>query len=177
MGKKHRTSWLGGSLLMNPETDAGTTTAEVAQLIPPQQAAEVVGDRTSFVIEAIYMHFSIRRVSLAQPDALGFMVYQSMVSEAGNLPVLALDALSTTPREYSRKNIMMMAPLPVPPLLGAGDLLSFQTDDRIITEHHEFQAMRKHDTASQVLCMTINSDISLVVRIFAQWRILIGWTN
>ncbi len=175
MGKR-RTTWVGGGEIRIPETDAGTTVSEVIQLIPPQPLTQGVGDRTKCVIDAIYLHFSIRRIALNAVDALGFIVYQSQVLEAGDTPSQSLDALSLQGRAYANKAIMMMAPLPVPPLLGAGDLLTFVANDQVMVASHEFQASRKHDMASQVLCLNLNSDISAVFRVFCQWRILLAWT-
>ncbi len=173
---KRRTTWVGGGQLKIPETDAGTTPSEVIQLIPSQPLTEQAGDRTKCVIDAIYLHFSIRRILNSNPDALGFIVYQGQVNETADNPVQSLDALSLAPRAYANKNIMMMAPLPIPPLLGAGDLASFTTNEAVLVAHHEFQASRKHDMASQVLCLNVNCDISLVLRVFCQWRILLAWT-
>ncbi len=173
---KRKTSWVGGAQLVIPETDAGTTPSEVVQLIPPQLSTESVGDRTKFVVEAIYLHFSIRRILNSNPDACGFLVWQAAVNESNEFPAQSLDALSLQRRAYANKNIMMMAPLPIPPLLGASDLASFTTNDAVLVAHHEFQASRKHDTASQVLAMNVNCDISLVLRVFCQWRILLAWT-
>ncbi len=171
-----KTTWVGGANLRIPETDAGTTPSEVIQLIPPQLFADAATARTKFVIEAIYLHFSIRRILLSAVDSLGFIVWQSPVNESNDFPVQSLDALSLNSRAYANPDIMMMAPLPVPPLLGAGDLATFQTNDEVLVASKEFQASRKHDTARQVLCLNVNSDISLVFRVFCQWRVLIAWT-
>ncbi len=179
MAKDKIYSWIGGAKSMEPQTDASTATTDVIQLIPAVPTGGAAGDtllRTRFLIEAIYLHFSVVRVLTTDFDALGFLVYQIPPVEASNLPSLALDALSLNPRLYARKNIMMMAPLEVPPVLGASDLATFTLSGRHMVAHHEYQAMRKHDTASQVLAMTINSDVSVVVNVFAQWRVLVSWT-
>ncbi len=175
MGKKRTYQWLGGGQNIQPETDSGTGTDEIIQLIPAQNIANIANERTRFLIEAIYLNFSIRRILVTTFDALGFLVYQIPPQEGSQNPSLALDALSLVDRLYARKNILMMAPLPVPPLLGNTDLSGFVTDDRILTSHHEYQARRKHDTASQVLCMTVNSDVSVVTSVFCQWRILVSF--
>ncbi len=175
MGNKREYQWLGGGQIVVPETDASTTTAEVVQLIPPQPTSEVVGGRTQFLIEAIYINFSIRRELITELDALGFLVYQGSLAEGGSTPTQALDALSTLDRSYSNKAIMMQCPLPVPGIALSGDLLSATTDAAVLIVHQEYQAKRKHDRSAQVLCMTINSDVSSVVSVFAQWRVLVSW--
>ncbi len=175
MGKQREYQWLGGGQLIVPETDASTTTAEVIQLIPAQPTSEVVGGRTQFLIEAIYLNFSIRRETITELDALGFLVYQGALAEGGSTPAQALDALSTLDRSYSNKAIMMQCPLPVPKIALSGDLLSATTDAEIKVMHHEYQAKRKHDRSAQVLCMTVNSDVSSVCSVFVQWRVLVSW--
>ncbi len=176
MASKKTYSWLGGGQTIDPQTDASTSTADVIQLIPAQPVAAVTNERTRFLIEAIYLNFSVQRILTTTFDALGFLVYQIPPIEDSANPSLALDAISTSDRLYSRKNIMMMAPLPVPPILGTSDLLAFSTSDEILVSHHEYQANRKHDTAFQILAMTINSDVSVVTRVFAQWRVLVSWS-
>ncbi len=168
-------SWIGGSQNIEPETDAGTTVTEVIQLIPAQPVADTVGARTDMLIEAIYMHFSIHRLLITEVDALAFLVYQSSIAEGGNTPSQALDALTLVSRDMSNKKIMMHAPLPLPAIFLAGDLATAQVTEQVLVEHHEYQAMRKHDRASQILCMTVNCDVSLACNVFCQWRCLVSW--
>ncbi len=175
MASKKVYSWLGGGQSIDPKTDASTSTADVIQMIPVQPVAELQNQRSRFLIEAMYLHFSVVRQGITTFAQLGFMVYQIPPIEDSPNPSLALDALSTSPRLYARKNIMMMAPLPCPPTLAASDLLSFTPNDAILVAHHEYQANRKHDTASQLLCMTVNSDVDDVATVFCQWRILVSW--
>lgn len=175
MSSKKQSKWFGGSKLVVPQTDASTALADIVELIPAQLLSEQQGRQTKCTIEAIYLHFSVRRLLTTTFDALGFLVWQGQVAETGNTPIQALDALSLAPRLYANKAIMMMAPLPVPPLLGTSDLLAFTVNDGILTDHHEYQASRNHDQANQVLSMTINSDVSAVTSVFAQWRVLTYW--
>lgn len=164
--------WVGGAQLKSVETDVGTAIGDVIQMIPSTPVANAVGTRDKFVIDAIYMHFSIRRLLTTTVDSLGFIVWQESVQEGTNNPIQSLDALSTTSRLYSNKRIMMMKPLPVPPLLGTSDLLAFTVNDEVLTASFEYQASRKHDRSSQVLCLISNCDVSDVVQVFAQWRVL-----
>ncbi len=173
--KKHVYTWVGGGQNIEPETDASTSTSEVIQLIPPQPTSEVTGMRQNSIIDAIYLHFSIHRLLITELDALGFLVYQEPVAEGAAQPVQALNALSTTDRLYSNKRIMMMAPLPVPRIALSSDLLSATVDEQVLVAHHEYQAQRKHDRSSQVLCLTVNADVSVVVSVFCQWRVLLRW--
>ncbi len=168
-------SWLGGGENIEPMGDASTATTELIQLIPAQPVADTVGARTQFLIEAIYLHFSIHRLLITELDACGFIVWQAPVTEASNLPAQSLDALSTTDRLYANKRIMMMAPLPVPPIFLSGDLVSATVDERVMTSSHEYQAMRKHDRSNTVLAMAVNSDVDIVLSVFCQWRVLVSW--
>lgn len=175
MPKGGTVTWVGGGQIRLAETDVSTATSDVLQLIPPQPTTEIVGLPQRSVIDAIYLHFSIRRELITQVDALGFMVYQQPVAEGSAQPAQALDALSTTDRLYANKAILMMAPLPVPPILASSDLVTAIVNEEVLTSHHEFAAMRKHDRSSQVLCMTVNCDVSDVVSCFCQWRVLLRY--
>ncbi len=172
---RKQVEWVGGGVIKEPETDASTAIGEIIQMIPAKPVADPSGTRDIFVIDAIYLHFSIHRILTTTFDALGFMVWQEPVQEGSNNPIQSLDALSTTARLYSNKRIMMMAPLPVPPLLGTSDLLAFTVNDEIKTASFEFQASRKHDRSNTVLCLGLNSDVSLVTRVFCQWRVLASY--
>ncbi len=173
MGKKKQTMWVGGAKLVLPEPDSSTTTTEVVELIPATLAGDPIGALTKYTIEAIYLHFSTRRVGIVSAEALGFLVWVANAAEGGNVPVQALDALSTESRFYGNKNIVMMQPLEVPPFLASGDLATAIPNGGVMTEHHEFQASRKFDRSNQVLAMTINCETAVVVETFAQWRILL----
>ncbi len=175
MGKK-RLQWVGGGTIREAETDASTSTAEVIQLVPPIQTSTQTGGPSECLIKAVYLHFSSRRILLSALDAFGFIMWVATRQENANLPVQSLDAIPSDKEvPYANKAIMLMAPLAVPPLLAAGDLLSFQTNDQIITEHHTFESNRKLDRNSQILCLNLNSDISVVMRTFVQWRVLLQY--
>ncbi len=149
---------------------------EVIQLVPALPQANALGENTQCLIEAIYLHFSIQRLLITNFDALGFVVWLAALQEGSSaLPVQSLDALSTRDRDYGNKAILMMAPLPVPPILASSDLVSAITNEAIVTDHHEYQATRKYDRAGQVLCMAVNSDVSVVCNVFCQWRVLLSY--
>ncbi len=160
--------------LVIAETRAGTSVADVVQMIPGVPIADDAGARTKFLIEAMYLHFSVHRILITEVDALGFLVYQGNMSDSGNNPVQALDALSLEDRLYTRKQLMMMGPLPVPPIIFDG-VSAFTTQEQVQVASFEYQANRKHDRSQQVLCLTVNCDVSLVVRVFCQWRVLVSW--
>ncbi len=174
---KRRKQWVGGSDLIVSATDASTAVSDITEMIPAELSTAAVGQNTQCLIEAIYLKFSIRRLLITSFDALGFMVWVANVAETGNTPVQALNALSTTARTYGNKNIMMMAPLPVSPLLAASDLLTFVPNDEILVADHEYQANRKLDRSNQVLSLTVNSDVDAVVQVFAQWRVLLTYAG
>ncbi len=176
MGKR-RYQWVGGGQNIEPEPDASTSVGEVIRVIPATTTSEAAGENTQMVIEAIYMHFSIHRLLITELDALGFMVWTANVAEAGNDPSQALDALSTVDRAYANKNILMMAPLPVPRIALSSDLLSGTVTEEVLVSSHEYQASRKFDRSNQVLAMTVNSDVSVVVSVFCQWRVLVSYGN
>ncbi len=174
MGKRNY-SWTGGGQVIVPEPDSSTSVSELIELVPALQANEEGGRPSNCLIEAIYLHFSIQRILVSTFDALGFIVYVDNVAEGGNTPTQALDALSTNARSYGNKGILMMAPLPVPPVLGAGDLATFTTSEEIKTSSHEYKATRKLDRQGQVLCMAVNTDLTATARVFCQWRVLLSY--
>ncbi len=175
MGKKRKEyQWLGGGENIEPQTGASTSVADVIQLVPGVPIADNAGVRTTFLIEAIYLHFHVHRLLITELDALGFLVYQGNVSDSGNNPVQALDALSLEDRLYSRKQLMMMGPLAVPAIIFDG-VSAFTTQEQVLVSSHEYQANRKHDRSQQILCLTVNSDVSVVTSVFCQWRVLVSW--
>ncbi len=175
MARKNKDyQWFGGGQLVVAETRASTSVADVVQLIPGVPIADDAGTRNKFLIEAIYMHFHVHRILITELDAVGFLVYQSNMSDSGNNPLAALDALSLEDRLYGRKQLMMMGPLAVPLVIENG-AAAFTTNDAVLVSSHEYQASRKHDRSQEVLCLTVNADVSLVVRVFCQWRVLVSW--
>lgn len=170
-----KTQWIGGAQNYEPQTDASTALGDVIQLIPALPIGEFRGQPTAMVIEAIYLHFSIQRLLITNFDALAFMVWVANLQEGGSAPSQALDALTLVDRQMSNKAIMMAAPLPVPPIFLAGDLLTASVNEEIKTSSHEFQASRKLDRSSQVLSLVINSDVSVVTNVFSQWRVLVSY--
>ncbi len=175
MARKNKEyQWIGGGQLVVAETRASTSVADVVQLIPGVPIADDAGARNKFLIEAMYLHFSVHRALITEVDALAFLVYQSNMSDSGNNPLAALDALSLEDRLYGRKQLMMMGPLPVPAIIFDG-VSAFTTQEQVLVASYEYQAKRKHDRGQQVLCMTVNCDVSLVCRVFCQWRVLVSW--
>ncbi len=173
--KGKRLQWVGGGQIKEAETDVSTSTAEVIQLVSPIQVATQQGGPSECIIKAVYLHFSSKRILLTSFDSFGFIMWIATRQENANLPVQSLDAIPVNDNPYVNKNIMLMAPLEVPPLLAVGDLLSFQTNDQLITEHHTFESNRKLDRQSQILCLNLNSDVSVVMRTFVQWRVLLQY--
>ncbi len=174
MSKRRKTVWVGGGQLITPEPDVSTATGEIIELVPAELAATAPGADTKCTVEAIYLHFSIRRNTINETQALGFLVWVANVTEAADVPVQVLDALSVLPRAYGNRNILMMAPLPVPPILASSDLATAIQSEEVMTAHHEFQASRTLDRSNNVLAMSINVE-TLSVSVFAQWRVLLDY--
>lgn len=175
MASKKEIAWVGGGVIKEPETDAGTTPAEVIQLVPAIPVTAGQGQPAKCLIKGVYLHFSTRRILTTTFDALGFIMWVATRTENSDLPVQSLNAIATASVTYSNKAIMLNAPLQVPPLLGTSDLLAFTVNDQVIAEHHTFEAKRKLDRQSQVLCLNLNSDVSLVTRVFVQWRVCLEY--
>jgi len=174
MGKR-TTQWIGGGQNIEAEPQASTAVSEVIQLLPGIQVASILGAQANVVIEAIYLKFSVHRLLIAELDALGFVVWVAQLQEAGNNPAQVLDALDTSDRVYGNKQIMMMAPLSVPAIAYSGDLLSAIVTEEVKCETHEFQARRRLARQSELLALTVQADVSVVVNVFCQWRILVSY--
>lgn len=167
--------WLGGAKLITVEGQADTAVGELTQMIPGTPIADVAGERTKLTIEAIYLHFSLSRLLTTTVQACSFLVWMSRMIESGNNPIQGLNALELTSRPWGNKAIMMTGPLAIPPVLAQSDLAAFVTSEEHMVSSHEFQASRKMDRASEVLTLTVNCDTSLVLQVFAQWRIWVTW--
>ncbi len=172
---RRKYQWVGAGAIITPKTDASTPTSEIMELVPAVLRTSAAGPRTDCLIEAMYIKVHTHRILTSALDATGIIVWTAVVSEGADAPAQSLNALATDARAYGNKNIMLMEPIAVPPLLAAGDLLSFQTSDEIMVSSFEYQATRKLDRQNQVLALTINSDVSSVVRCFVQARVLLSW--
>ncbi len=174
---KRSYQWVGGGEILTPKTDASSAVGDIFQIAPAASRTVAEIGRTDCLIEAIYVHVSTHRLLTTSFDALGLIVWVANVSEGSANPVQTLDALATDVRAYGNKNILIMEPLEVPPVLASSDLLSVTTDDRILHHKATFQATRKLDRAQQVLSLQLNSDVSDVVRCFVQVRALLSYGN
>ncbi len=174
MGKKKEYTWVGGAQIIEPETDASTTPGELLVLVPGIQTTEVVGGPQNCLVEAIYLNFSIRRILLSAIDALTYMVYVGDLADNSNVVSTALNSQSLNDRLYSRKDIMMLGQLPVPPLL-VSPTPAFTTSEEVLVHHAEYQASRKLNRAGQSVVMAVNCDVSVATRVFCQWRVLLSY--
>ncbi len=172
---KRSYQWVGGGQIVTPKTDASSAVGDVMQLAPAISRTVAEVGRTDCLIQAIYIHVSSHRLLTTSFDALGLVVWVANVSEGSANPVQTLDALSTDVRAYSNKNILILEPLEVPPVLASSDLMTVTTDDRILTHKATFQASRKLDRAQQVLSLQLNTDVSDVMRCFVQARVLLSY--
>ncbi len=172
---RRKYQWVGHGNVIVPKTDASTPTSELLELVPAVLRTSAAGPRTDCLIEAIYVHVHTHRLLTTTLDACGIIVWTAVVSEGADAPAQSLNAIPTDARAYGNKNILIMAPVPVPPLLGSSDLLSVTPDDQVMVSSYEYQASRKLDRQNQVLALTINSDVSSVLRCFVQVRVLLSW--
>ncbi len=173
--RKRRYNWVGKGQLMVPVTDASTSVGNVMEIVPAILRTSALGADTQCLVEALYIHVSTRRTGVTTFDAAGLIVWTANVVEGGDSPAQTLDAISTDDRAYANKNIMVLAPIDVPPILGASDLATFIQNDEIRTTRFEYQAKRKLDRSNQVLSFVINTDVSSVISCFVQVRCLLSY--
>ncbi len=176
MGKRKRTyQWVGLGRNIDVKTDASTAPADIMEIIPAISRTAVGGPQTSCLIEAMYIKVHTRREAISALDAAAVIVWTGTVIESGDAPLQSLDAIATDARAYANKNIMLNEPIEVPPLLGASDLLSFVTNDQVLVSSFQYQASRKLDRSTQVLCLAVNADVSAVLNCFVQARVLLSY--
>ncbi len=177
MGRSKKSlQWVGGGVIKEAESDGSTTPSEVIQLVPAIPIADAQGAPAKCVIKAVYLHFSSRRILLSQIDAFGFIMWVANRQENSDLPIQSLNAIATASGPYANKAILLNAPLNVPPVIlqnSTGPI--FNTGDGLIAEHHTYEAERRLDRNSQILCLNLNSDLSVVMRTFVQWRVLLAY--
>ncbi len=174
---KRKTMWFGGGKSMEPQADSSTSVSDIIELLPALKVADFVGQPSAVVVEAIYMHFHVKRILITDFDALAFLVYVGSIGEGSEAPIQALDALSLETRFWSNSRIMMQGPLAYPPMNSSGDLATAIPDNRGMVQSYEYQASRKVDRSNQVVCMTVNSDVSVVTNVFVQWRMLLSYAS
>ncbi len=172
---KRKYVWVGGGQIILPVTDASTSVGDVMEIVPAIPRTSELGADTSCLVEALYINVSTHRLTLDSLDAAGVIVWTANVVEGGDSPAQTLDAISTDSRAYANKNIMVMAPLEVPPVIPVGNAATFATSEATVVSHFEYQATRKLDRSNQVLALTINTDVSDVLRCFVQVRCLLSY--
>ncbi len=172
---KRKYQWVGGGKLISVQPDTSTSVADVMEIVPAVLKASVAGPDTSYLLEAMYIKVSTRRIGVAAFDAAGIIVWTAPVVEGGDSPAQTLDAVSTDARAYANKCILLMEALPVPALLATSDLLAFVPNDEVVVTRFEYQAKRKIDRSNTVLALIINSDLSNQLRCFVQVRALLSY--
>lgn len=157
---KRSYQWVGDGLIINPVPDVSVSVGGIMQILLALTSSSNPEGRTQVLLEALYVYISTHRVGIDAVAACGVVVWVANVSEGSNNPVQSLDALGTQSRAYSNKNILIMEPIAVPPILGAGDLLTAIPSEATFTSKHTFQASRKIDRSNQVLSLMVNADVS-----------------
>ncbi len=172
---KRSYQWIGDGLVFNLVPDVSTSVGGIMQILPSLTSSSAPEGRTQVLLEALYVRISTHRVGINAVDAAGVVVWVANVSEGSNNPVQSLDALSVQSRSYSNKNILILEPFAVPPILAASDLLSAIPSEEVMVSEHRYSASRKIDRATQVLALQLNADVSSEVRSFVQVRALLSY--
>ena len=162
--------WCGTGQTRSPETAVSTTAAEVLILCPVVSIAAY----NDVVVERSIINFSIRRELTSDVLALAALLSVQPIVQGGILPVQVLDALSTDDADYGAKNILHWESLPIPALLEA-----FDGGGKISGEVKHIQwdvpVKRRLNRERELLTLNINSDVSSVLNIFMQSRVLLSY--
>ena len=172
-GKKYK--WCGGGIIREPETFASTARSEVINLCPALREDELES-YSDVVVERCHISIATHRILVTSVDAFGVLVWVAQVNEADNDVVQSLDAIGLTvgaARQYGNRQIMYQTLLPVPPINALE--LSNELDLRIQVEHIDIKVRRKLHRSNEMLALTLNSDVSSVMRCFVQWRVLLSY--
>jgi len=168
---KKRLKWFGDSQLKTVETAASTDVNEIIQLVPALNSIESIND---FTIEACYIHLNIRRTS---PTALAAMSYlvQLLETDSSGTPLEVDSPLSGDPFDWAQKNILKTGCLPIPGVISNGSTGAIEISREVMAEHIEVKTKRRIARASQVLGLTIVSDVSNIIIIQVSWRVLLSF--
>ena len=171
-GSKSKRSykWCGDGRIVDPEAFVNTTKAEVPVLCPnvgPNDYSDVVLERT-------IINFSIRRELTGQVDAFAaILAVQPVDQNDTSRPTQVLDTLSTIASEYSAKNILRWAALPVP--ANGHDGTIDRVTGEIITVLWDVPVKRRLDRTRDILTLSMNIDLDLAVSVFVQSRVLLSY--
>ena len=168
-GSKKSYKWCGTGQTRVVETAVSTTTAELLILCPVVSIAAY----NNVIIERTIINFSIRRDTAGDILALAAMVCVQPVATGTALPVQSLDALDTSDAAYGAGNILHWEALPVPALVydSTGDTM--RVDGSVDHVQWDIPVKRKLNRERECLVLTINSDVSSVVKVFMQSRVLL----
>ncbi len=172
---KRSYQWIGDGVVFTPVPDVSVSVGGIMQILPAVTSTSNPEGRTQVLLEALYVRISTHRVGIDAVDACGVVVWVANVSEGSNNPVQSLDAISTQSRAYGNKNILILEPIAVPPILGAGDLLTAIPSEEVMVSDHRYKATRKIDRSTQVLSLMVNADVASQVRCFVQVRALLSY--
>ncbi len=172
---KRSYQWVGDGLIINAVPDVSVSVGNIMQILSALTSSSNPEGRTQVLLEALYVHISTHRGGIDAVAALGVVAWVANVSEGSNNPVQSLDAIGVQSRAYSNKNILIMEPIAVPPVLASSDLLLAIASEATLVSKHTFQASRKIDRSNQVLSLMVNCDVSTQVQCFVQVRALLSY--
>jgi len=165
-GKKYK--WCGGAIVRTVESFPNTAQNEIIVL------CDTVGDDSysDCVIERSIIMFHIHRALNTTLDGFaGVLAIQKNDQSIPAEPVQVLDALSLIPAEYSNRDILHWAPLPVPPTMSTGTTLNRET----VPVVWDIKMRRKLHRSNEMLTLSMNTDITAVIRVFVQHRVLLSY--
>ena len=162
--------WCGTGQTRTVETAVSTSTAEVLILCPVVSIAAY----NDVVVERTILNFAIRRELTSDVLALAAMVCVQPIVTGGILPVQVLDALSTDDADYGAKNILHWESLPIPALLEAFDG-GGKISGEVAHVQWDIPVKRRLNRERELLTLNINSDVTAVIKVFMQSRVLLSY--
>ena len=165
-GNRPRLQWYGGFSSAEVLTVASTGVGGITQLRPAHGSLDA--DR-SVVIKRIILSMSVRRVLISAIDCAMWAVSVGQTDSSGN-PTDVLELLDTDPFVMANKALLQVGSLPVPPIIYS---TTREVDRSVVVVDYDFKVNRRVDLAREAILMQLNADVSGVITVCTNWRMLV----
>jgi len=180
-GRRHRPStapkykWCGHAAVQTVLPQTSQTTATPMLLCP---SIGVTGLQGEVIIERIILNFLTHRLLTDDLDGYGFLVSKQKTIPATGLPTEILNPLETTADnfEFGNKDLLLQGLLMVPECTIRSDTQALKINGRGEQQSYEFNGRRRLERLNQALTLTLAADVSSVVRVFVQSRVLLRYS-
>ena len=169
-----RYQWCGHQSVQTLETSVATAASEIILL------CAFLGDtnqQSTVTVERIIMSFLIHRILATEFDACAFVVAIQETVPATGAPVTVINPLDTAADNFTLglKQILMTGLLGWPPVILRADDTSKENSAGMY-QSFEFNGRRKLNRMNHAVTLTVNTDVTAVLRMFVQTRVLLRFS-